>query len=82
MPYVLALAIGWLANWLAQHVPSINPAQAHDVAQVLVDNFVGIGSTLLATGWYFFRRPGDTPQLPTSPAATATASKGWLSKWL
>lgn len=78
MPYILALVIGWLADWLAQHVPSINPAQAREVAQVLVDHFLGIGSTLLATGWYFFRRPGDAPQLPAADAP----KKGWVGSWL
>lgn len=73
MPFVTVLIVGWFTDWLISHVAGIDPATARQVADVLVNHVLGVGVTLVATGWYWFRRPGDVD--PAAPAASAAPVK-------
>ena len=78
MHFVVVLIAGWFADWLVSHVAGLDPATARQVAEVLVDHIFGVAVTLVATGWYWLKRPGDIPakslpavavfQKPTYPA--------------
>ena len=59
MPNILALIVGGLAGWLIQQVPGLDPTQAHDVAQVLLNHWWSVILMVLVAGWRFMRRPGD-----------------------
>lgn len=69
MQFILVLVVGWFTDWLVSHVAGLDPAVARQVAQVLVDHTFGFGVTLVATGWYWFRRPGDVPAKSLPSAA-------------
>lgn len=93
MQFITVLIVGWLTDWLASHVAGLDPVTARKVSQALADAFsehvVGTVITLVATGWYWFRRPGDLPATvvddyrallkvgidPAAPAASAPPVK-------
>lgn len=71
MPFILAqalaVAVTWLAGWLVQKVPALDPATSHQVAQAIVDNAWSLVLSAVSVGWLLFRRPGDAPKTPKAP---------------
>lgn len=85
MQFIVVLIVGWFTDWLVSHVAGLDANTARQVAQVLVDHTFGVAVTLVATGWYWFRRPGDLPakiiedyrdllKVGIDPAAPASAA--------
>lgn len=78
MAYLIAFAVSWFSGWLVQRVPTLDPAQAHDVAQAIVGNAWSIALSLVTSGWLLLRRPGDAPAALPDDAKPASRWLPWL----